>query len=524
MALGAGLAAALAVAAITAVGTKRNPGVMPSAAGAAAAAPRECSTNVECSAKLGRAGVCSKTDGTCKALASEDCTVLAEEGDLTSEDTVWIGSLFPLTVEPEKDGVGNARALDLARQDFSQMMSTLTPRPEKGYARPLGLVSCDDSVDANRAAHHLVDDVGVPAVIGFRASRELIDLAESLFLPKGLVAVTALNTNPLIATLPHPSDGPRRVWRTTYDSAQTAWPLAAFVSGVVEPRVLSTPGVDASRPLRVALVRQDSRLLPFSEVFFRALRFNGKSALDNGSSYREFVVDHKTDAAGSFRAAVDGLLKFEPHVVLFEGDSLGGIRADLLEPLESRWARERPWRPTYVKIEPLTSEEIGFVGRNADRRRRMFGITMASNTAANARLVMHYNQTFHTEITRTLSPNTAYDAFYMIAYAVYALGDQPVTGSSIAAAFSRLLPPGKPIEVGPSNIFEAFNILRAGQNIDLVGSSGSLDFDTKTGQAPTDDVILCVGSNEDGSASEGVESGITYDATANKLVGRLHCP
>jgi hypothetical protein len=99
-----------------------------------------------------------------------------------------------------------------------------------------------------------------------------------------------------------------------------------------------------------------------------------------------------------------------------------------------------------------------------------------------------------------------------------------VTGSNIAAAFSRLLPPGKPIEVGPSNIFEAFNTLRAGQNIDLVGSSGSLDFDTTTGQAPTDDVILCVGSNEDGSASEGVESGLTYDATAKKLVGKLHCP
>jgi hypothetical protein len=369
-----------------------------------------------------------------------------------------------------------------------------------------------------------VDDVGVPAVIGFRSGAELIDLAESLFLPGDLVAITALNTSPLVATLPHPSDGPRRVWRTTYDSALTAWPLAAFVEHALEPRLVASPAIGAAKPLRVALLRFDAAQLPFSEVLFRALKFNGKSALDNGSSYREFVVDRK-DAAASYRAALDGLLKFEPHVLLFEGDALaGGVRANLLEPLESGWPRERPWRPTYVKIEPLTSEEIGFVGRNADRRHRMFGITMASNTAANARLVMHYNQTFHTEITRTLSPNTAYDAFYMIAYAVYALGDQPVTGSSIAAAFSRLLPPGKPIEVGPSNIFEAFNTLRAGQNIDLVGSSGSLDFDTRTGQAPTDDVILCVGSEQDGSASEGVESGLVYDATAKKLVGRLHCP
>jgi hypothetical protein len=137
---------------------------------------------------------------------------------------------------------------------------------------------------------------------------------------------------------------------------------------------------------------------------------------------------------------------------------------------------------------------------------------------------MHYNQAFRENVTRTLSPNTAYDAFYVLAYAVYALGDQPVTGTSIAQAIGRLLPPGKAIEVGPSNIFEAFNTLRSGQNIDLVGASGSLDFDVTTGQAPTDDVILCVGADDKGNASDSVESGLVYDATASKLVGRLRCP
>jgi serine/threonine-protein kinase len=522
MAAGAGLAIVLGTAAAARVRGKHD---VPVTQASPAATARQCNTNRECISKLGTASICRQSDGTCASLASPDCKVLADDVDIANDKTVWIGTMFPLTVEPEKDGVGNARAVDLARQDFTRTMGAIGLQPDSGYTRPFGVISCDDGADASRAARHLVDDVAVPAVIGFRSSRELIDLAESLFLPRGLVAITALNTSPLIATLPHPSEGPRRIWRTTYDSAQTAWPLAAFVEDVLEPHVRTTPGVDASKPLRVALLRTDSRTLPFSEVFFRALRFNGRSALDNGKSYREFVVEPSEDAATAFRTALDEVLAFAPHVLVFEGAVDAGVeRAKLLDPLEASWPSDRRWRPTYVKIEPLVDEDIAFVGSSADRRRRMFGLTMASNTPTNARLVMHYNQTFHADITRTLSPNTAYDAFYMLAYAVYALGDQPATGSNIARAFSRLLPPGKPIEVGPSNIFDAFNTLRAGQNIDLVGSSGSLDFDTTTGQAPTDDVILCVGVDDKGNASESVESGLVYDATAKKLVGKLHCP
>lgn len=515
---GAGLAILIA-AAVMQVRSKRE---VPAAhAGAAAAAPRECTTNRQCVDKLGTAAVCRSSDGACVRLASEDCTVLADPDDVANDATVWFGAMFPLTVEPERDGAGQARAVDLARRDFSRMMGAIPKGAENGHARPLGVVSCDDGADATRAAHHLVDDVGVPAVIGFRSSRELIDLAESLFLPKGLVAVTPVNTSPLITSLPHPAEGPRRVWRTTYDSAQTAWPLAAFIEGVLEPRVAAMPGVDAGR-LRVALLRFDEATLPFSEVFFRALHFNGRSALENGPNYREFVIASGSDGAIAFNTAVDGVLAFAPHILVFEGIERG--RAALLEPLEARWPRERAWRPTYLKLEPMVDDDLQFVGRSADRRRRMFGVTMASNFPANALFVMHFNQTFHTDIPRTLSPNTTYDAFYMLAYAVYALGDEPATGSNIARAFTRLLPPGKPIEVGPVNIFEAFNELKAGRNIDLVGSSGSLDFDTTTGQAPTDNVILCSGVDAKGNASEAVESGVVYDATAKKLTGTLRCP
>jgi branched-chain amino acid transport system substrate-binding protein len=175
-------------------------------------------------------------------------------------------------------------------------------------------------------------------------------------------------------------------------------------------------------------------------------------------------------------------------------------------------------------MDPLVDDVFRFIGKNPDRRRRMLGMTTASNTPTNARLVQHFNDVFRTEVTRTLSPNTAYDAFFVLAYAAYALGDQPVTGASLARAIPRLLPPGKPIEVGPSAIFDGYNALRAGGNIDLVGSTGSLDFDPQTGEAPTDEVILCGNADDQGRTTEAIESGLVYDATAKKLKGEMRCP
>ena len=57
--------------------------------------------------------------------------------------------------------------------------------------------------------------------------------------------------------------------------------------------------------------------------------------------------------------------------------------------------------------------------------------------------------------------------------------------------------------------------------VDLVGSTGSLDFDPATGEAPTDDVILCL-KNERGQTAA-VESGLVYRAGAKKLEGQLRC-
>jgi branched-chain amino acid transport system substrate-binding protein len=451
-------------------------------------------------------------------LASDDCKVLAGQSEIESNDTVWIGAMFPLSIDLDNHGDWNAQAVDLGRQDFAQAMGAFAGSGPQASARQFGLISCDDGADPDRVARHLVDDARVPAIIGFRRSTELITLAQSLFIPKGVMAVTATNTSPLIATLPHPADQPRLVWRTTYNAAETELPAAIFVEQL-EPKIREEAGMRASDHMRVALLRPAApSYQTFADIFFRALSFNGMSALANGANYREFLVDDDQDPPPDAASVSQAVVGFSPHVVVAFAEP------KRFPAIETGWPTNRRWRPTYIELNPLQEEDLAFVGSSADRRHRLFGITTVSNTPANARLVMHFNQTFHTNVDRTLSPNTAYDAFYLLAYATYALGDKPVTGLELARAVTRLLPPGKPVEVGPSGIFDAFNTLRTGGNIDLVGSTGNLDFDAQLGDAPTDEVILCAGVDENGKVSEAIESGLVYNAATKKLDGQARCP
>jgi hypothetical protein len=143
----------------------------------------------------------------------------------------------------------------------------------------------------------------------------------------------------------------------------------------------------------------------------------------------------------------------------------------------------------------------------------------------NARFVIRYNQTHARQVTRALNPGTSYDAIYLLGYAVFALRDEAVSGAALAHAFARLIPPGRPIEVGSTNVFEALTLLGAGQSIDLQGTQTGLDFDLATGEAPSDFALTCAGIDRSGQAAgEDVESGVVFRASARRTEGALRCP
>jgi branched-chain amino acid transport system substrate-binding protein len=176
-----------------------------------------------------------------------------------------------------------------------------------------------------------------------------------------------------------------------------------------------------------------------------------------------------------------------------------------------------------VKPTALAPGVLQYIAADGQRTRRFFGVTSVSTTPANARFVSHYSAQHPDEVTRTFSPNSSYDAFYVLAYATFAVGSEPVTGTSLARAIQRLVPPGRPIDVGPGSIFDALSTLSSGGRIDLNGATGPLDFDLETGDAPVDLAILCVKPGANGTGGTLVESGLTYDAADHSLHGTMRC-
>jgi ABC-type branched-subunit amino acid transport system substrate-binding protein len=515
----AGLAAIGAVA----IAIARKPATTAASPSAIPSATRECASNRDClRAHEGEAWRCKPAEGICAPLASEDCSVLAERTDLESDTTVYVGTMFPLRGDEGKAyGRSNERAVDLGRRDFAQSLGRFA-KSDSRVIRPIAVVACDDVASPSRAARHLVDDVGAVGVIGFRSGAEVVDLAATIFIPRRVIAVAALNTGAAVTAVPQPTGEPRLVWRTTYNLNTTAAPLAELVHDVLEPRVLAAR--QGSAPVRVAFVRSKTpTAVGFAAELLRTLAFNGVTAIENRDAYLEVVYDdpNAPGAAPDWPSALQKLRSFAPHIVLFLGDD--ALVTNVIAPLEASWPAREP-RPLYATMNSLAPALFTLIGKDASRRHRFFGMTSVSTIETNAKFVTLYNETFDDAITRTIAPNTSYDAFYLLAYAIQALGDRAPTGPNVARAFARLIGPGKPTDVGPADVFDAYNALSAGKNIDLRGSTGKLDFDLDTGEAPVDMAVLCVNADRDGRAFDTIESGLVFDAAARKLVGTMRCP
>jgi ABC-type branched-subunit amino acid transport system substrate-binding protein len=485
-----------------------------SPAASASAPARACNIPVDCAREGGPPlSTCRADDGVCVPLISEDCSVLAEPEDLRDPATLWIGAMFPLRGSDGDDfGRSNLNAMDLARRDFAAAFKSL--RHDRG-ARPIGIVACDDSADPSRAAAHLARDLRVPAVVGFATGTEAIELANSTFLPAGTLVVSSLNSTPLLARIPQPEGGPRLVFRTTYSTTVSARAIAALV-GRFEPRV-------SSRRMKVVLVRRANAAgLGFSHEIVATLAFNGKSAVENGDDYREIVVDGLETGAGTlpnYDAVVAEVARFAPHVVLVEGYA---IFDHVVLPLEKAWRKDRGYRPLYISP-GLDLHFLRSVDAVPGLRARFFPVTATSNTLPNARFVVHYNEVFADKITRSVAPNTSYDTVYVLGYAAYALRGAPATGAALSRSIPRLLGPGRAVDVGPAEIYDALDLLRKNENIDLNGATGRLDFDLTTGDAPVDQAVLCVVTDAAGH-TVGTESGLVYNATRGEFTGELRCP
>ncbi len=496
--------------------SRTTPSISASAS-AAVASPGSCTGNRACvDRNAGAPYLCRASDKSCVPLASEDCVPHFEPGDLLADDTIWIGAMFP-TKGPTAAAYGtmNAEGADLARKEIANATRALDGSNASLRVRRVALVTCDDGDDPMRAARHLVDDVGVPAILGFGTGQKLVDVAGSLLISRGVVAVASLTSSPLVTRLPQPPELPHMVWRTTFSVDDVANATARIVHDVLEPRIAAPKS-----PMRVVLARDEKAATEsFAEVLYKQLEFNGKPAVKNGDDYHE-VVFHVGASVEAIARVAARIADRAPSLVIVIAEASPALVAAIE-------ARGKPGasRPTFLIANDTLDLFKSFLGKNVDRRRRLFAIQSDSSSTTNARFTLRYNEAHAEKVSVTFNPGPTYDAFYLLAYGAFALKSDAVTGPALARAFERLVPPGKPVEVGPSHVFDALRELAAGRRIDLYGSASPLDFNLANGEAASDFALLCAGIDVDGRATDkDVESGVVFRSVTRRIEGTLRCP
>jgi branched-chain amino acid transport system substrate-binding protein len=485
-------------------------------------APMPCTTNQACiDAHAGAPWICRKRDNRCASLLSTDCTtLLAQPSDVANDDTVWFGILFPLIGEDRSGSLPDLNGVDLARRDFNTTTNGLPALVPGRPPRPFAFVTCDDSADSVRAATHLTDDVGVPAIIGPSYSGDLITVATEVTIPKKVLVISSSATSPFITNLPNKNG---LVWRTCPSDVEQSVALSLVLSTYVEPSLRATGGpLTGDAPLRLAVVHKgDAYGQGLSDGLFQQLLFNGKSAADNGTNFRSFNYGdpRAADAEAQFQTTVQGLVDFRPHVVVLVSTVEGTTK--VLDPLETAWPPGVA-RPHYMLSDGnQVPELIAAATGNDDLRRRVIGTIPGSTGPLYQAYAAHYLATFSDGTTPTSFSGNAYDAAFLLAYATVAVGARPLTGPALSRGLTRLVPPGVAINAGSQSIGDAFEVLQTGQNADYAGTSGPLDFDITTGEALADIQVWCIAG---GAAPAFVTSGAFYSATTKALEGTLKCP
>lgn len=486
----------------------------------------QCITNVGCVSNAsclvesqGKPAICRRDSGKCVALETAQCHVLAEKTDFENDETIWLGAMYPERDKSSAYGREAMLTVDLARRDFSSLTGGLPPLKPGGRPRPIAVVACDDTDDYERAAQHLIDVVGVPAIQGFGRSKEVLDLASRHFIPKGIFAL-ASNTASMLSSIHHAPGQPRLVYRVTSHAGVSVPPRVAVVRDIIEPGLRRKGGLLApGEKLKIAMLRSENVSgTSHTDALVDALAKRPSATGLTNDVIRPFVFKDSmtSDLGANEEKIIDDVIAFAPHVVID-----GGAPEEACALIEKNWPARESHRPWYVVSHGLNSEpmrELALMHPTVPKR--LFSANIYSSSPAVRKFVVHYNGFYHENQSIEDLNAAPYDAFYVFAYAAMSLGQTPLTGTNLAHAVKRLLPPGDPVDVGPSGILHAFKLLAAGGNIDLSGAQTSLDFDLESGDTSCDFEVNCF----DRKTRNSISGGLIFRAHTGKLEGKWQCP
>ena len=466
-------------------------------AGAPSGGDTGCRTNQDCVASSAdEPYLCRSADHTCVALKTEECPLAY--GDASDPNAIFFGAFATLNaLVPEDNAIVWAHRLAL-NELSGDANGGLLGGPN-GARRPLVMVVCNNAADTvDKGLSHLADDLLVPAVLatlkpgdlrrGFEAHRAKRDI----FYLSPTAATRAVVDE----------DDMGLIWNMLGQPSDLA-PTYAKLLTLAEAYIKVQRSLTA--PLRVALVTTtdafDSELASFVEP---VLTFNGVSITKNSDAgnFAGFTVDTSDPEPESW---AQKLIAFHPDIVISASSETFSQKAGLLEALESDWNEVNLTapRPFYI-LSPYNAGDLSNVhdlmsnliqgGVDPQPNQRFVGVSIAG--AEDLTLQNQYATRLRTAFQGAYADSgNYYDASYFLAYAMYAAGASPLTGSRIAAAMPRLIN-GKAYDVGPANISTVFQALsKPASTIELDGTLGKPNFDATTGVRRDQGSVFCFESD-----------------------------
>lgn len=443
-----------------------------------------CTSTQDCLAFHPSHWVCRNAQ--CIPLTSNECgTVL---GETTADDVLVLGAMLPLFGAHRTSGIAMERALSFAtEEDFKDGI----PFGQGGASHPVALVICDESADPLRAAHHLVDDVKVPAILGPARGETLLAVAPEFDREPHVLFVSPYATADLSSI-----EKGGIVWRTSPLAEGEAGAMTSLVSSVIEPKIrANTP---SASNIVVALVsKDDADAKALRSALTLTLAFNGAPATELlNASYFRSVSYGDPDQAGQdeMSTAVASVLTMAAPpdlvIVLGEAEAANGVVRGIEEGWEELSTTKR--HPYYLLSHGMqTAELLALAKARAD----LVGRIVTTSPGADPRvdpfisLAVRYRALYTDPAdapVETFGVAQAYDAFYLLAYGLAAVRNLDIIGEDVRDGLLKIFetPGGKRISVGQKWITDGFAEIKAERSITLQGTAGTYAFDVSTGTSP----------------------------------------
>lgn len=440
-----------------------------------------CATSRDCSQRFTAPGYC-RPDGVCTPVLTDECREVVPEGALSREHVTLVGFMGPVRDRFASNGVPLRQGAELALEEIETLAKGI-PGLDTGPQRHLAMLVCHDTPEGldtlgrpMNVARHLVDTVGVPAIIGpSKNPADAIDVITDVTTPAGVLTLSPSASHPALPD----REAAGLFWRTVpSDTAYVPISQQLFLHITAALRADRVIAPEAF-PTVVHVARSDSYGALLSQLVLPALDIGTPP----GWSY-----DAVSETAWDAKA--DAILQARPHVIF--AFSTAEFATELLPRIERRLSGAQP-RPHYLlfdgaRVAPLLTA----VNHSPELAKRILIAAPGAGTSAQF-------DAFRTRFIATFAEEPgslaefAYDAVYLLAYAVARTRTLQPTGFELRTAMENMSCADRTkVRADPQQFSAGARAAAQGGCVDFEGASGAVDFSAKR-EAAADYGLWCAG-------------------------------